>query len=310
MSDPKPLRIGTRGSPLALAQATEVQKRLCAVEPLMDNGKMPIIKTIKTSGDKFLDQPLKEIGGKGLFSKEIDEALICDKIDLAVHSVKDLETLLPNGITLAAVIKREDPRDVFISQLAKSIDDLPSGSIIGTSSLRRQAQILRRRPDLVVKPFRGNVQTRIQKLKDGDVDATLLALAGLKRLKIANIATEILDPDIILPSVGQGAIGITCRNEDADILTMLTKINHSTSWLCVEAERAMLKSLDGSCRTPIGGLADSKLDGTMNLKGLLANEDGSKVFKASKVGPAIEAKAIGAHVGMKLLRLAGSEFKT
>ena len=193
MSDPKPLRIGTRGSPLALAQATEVQKRLCAVEPLMDNGKMPIIKTIKTSGDKFLDQPLKEIGGKGLFSKEIDEALICDKIDLAVHSVKDLETLLPNGITLAAVIKREDPRDVFISQLAKSIDDLPSGSIIGTSSLRRQAQILRRRPDLVVKPFRGNVQTRIQKLKDGDVDATLLALAGLKRLKIANIATEILD---------------------------------------------------------------------------------------------------------------------
>ena len=308
MPDPKPLRIGTRGSPLALAQAYEVRNRLCIIEPLIAKSTMPIIKTIKTTGDKVLNRPLKEIGGKGLFSKEIDEALINNDIDIAVHSMKDLETIIPSGIILAATLKREDPRDVFISQLATNLDELPSGSIIGTSSLRRQAQVLNRRPDLVVKPFRGNVQTRVQKMKDGEVDATLLALAGLKRLKITDITMEVLNTDDILPAVSQGAIGITCRTEDLVSLTKLRKLNHTPSWQRITAERAMLAELDGSCQTPIGGLADISLDGKMSLKGILANENGSKVFAAIKTGLVEEAEAIGIEVGKKLRRLAGPEF--
>jgi hydroxymethylbilane synthase len=307
MSDQKPIRIGTRGSPLALAQAHEVQEKLCATKSLMTMKSIPVIKTIKTTGDIVLDRPLKEIGGKGLFSKEIDEALICNKIDIAVHSMKDLETLIPSGIILAATMEREDPRDVFISQLAASLDDLPPGSTIGTSSLRRQAQILNRRPDIVVKPFRGNVQTRMKKIEDGEVDATLLALAGLKRLKIADMTMEILNPEIILPAVAQGAIGITCRAEDTNTLAMLKALNHTPTWRRITAERAMLAALDGSCRTPIGGLANIGLDGTLSLKGMLANEDGSKIFTALKVGPVEEAEAIGNNVGMELRRLAGTE---
>jgi|TARA_B110000438_G_scaffold79208_1_gene79298 hydroxymethylbilane synthase len=308
MSDQKPLRIGTRGSPLALAQAHEVQELLCTNKSLMNMENIPVIKIIKTTGDRVLDRPLKEIGGKGLFSKEIDEALIYNEIDIAVHSMKDLETIIPSGIILAATMKREDPRDVFISRLAASIDELPIGSTIGTSSLRRQAQILKRRPDLVVKPFRGNVQTRMKKMKDGEVDATLLALAGLKRLKIVNITMEILNPDIILPAVAQGAIGITCREEDTAILTKLKALNHGPTWKRITAERTMLAALDGSCRTPIGGLANIDLNGILTLKGILANEDGSKMFTALKEGPAEEAEAIGNNVGTKLRRLAGKEF--
>jgi hydroxymethylbilane synthase len=269
---------------------------------------MPIIKTIKTTGDKILDRPLKEIGGKGLFSKEIDESLLQNNIDIAVHSMKDLETLIPNGIILAATMEREDPRDVFISQLALSLDKLPPGSIIGTSSLRRQAQILNLRPDIIVKPFRGNVQTRMQKMNDGEVDATLLALAGLKRLKIADMTMEILQPDIILPAVGQGAIGVTCRTEDMVSLTKLRTINHKPSWQRIIAERAMLATLDGSCQTPIGGLASLDLDGKLSLKGILANEDGSKIFTTIKEGLAVDAKAIGTNVGKELRRLADVDF--
>ncbi len=308
MPDPKPLIIGTRGSPLALAQAFEVREQLCLGEPLMTKSTLPIIKTIKTTGDKVLDRPLKDIGGKGLFSKEIDEALIQKKIDIAVHSMKDLETLMPSGIILAATMEREDPRDVFISQLATNLDELPSGSIIGTSSLRRQAQVLNRRPDLLVKPFRGNVQTRLKKMKDGEVHATLLALAGLKRLKIADMTMEILKTDDILPAVGQGAIGITCRAEDTISLNKLRVINHMPSWQRITAERAMLAILDGSCQTPIGGLAEIGIDGEMSLKGILASEDGSQVFASSKSGRVEEAESIGTKVGMKLRRLAGPEF--
>ena len=308
MKDLTPIRIGTRGSPLALVQANEVRKCLCANEPLMAKQAIPIIKTIKTTGDKVLDLPLKDIGGKGLFSKEIDKALLDNQVDLAVHSMKDLETRIPGGIKLAAIMEREDPRDVFISQIAASLDELPLGSIIGTSSLRRQAQILRRRPDLVVKPFRGNVQTRIKKLENGEIDATLLALAGLKRLGIANVATEILDSDIILPAVAQGAIGITCRANDKIVITRLKALNHKPTWQRIMAERKMLAVLDGSCHTPIGGLAKLGPDGDLILKGVLTNEDGSKFFKALKTGPAKKADAIGTDVGKELRYLAGPDF--
>ena len=308
MIDLTPIRIGTRGSPLALAQANEVRERLCAAEPLMAEKLTPIIKTITTTGDEVLDRPLKDIGGKGLFTKEIDEALLNNSVDLAVHSIKDLETWMPDGIKLAAIIEREDPRDVFISQKAASLDELPLGSTVGTSSLRRQAQILSHRPDLLVKPFRGNVQTRLKKLEKGEVDATLLALAGLKRLGMEKMATEILDPNIILPAVAQGAIGITCRSEDTFIITKLKTLTHGPSWWRVTAERTMLAALNGSCRTPIGGLAKLGPDGALSLKGVLAWEDGSKIFKAAKTGPASEAEAIGNSVGEELRLLAGLDF--
>ena len=308
MKDLKSIRIGTRGSPLALAQAIEVQKHLCAAELLRLEKAIPTIKTIKTTGDKVLNQPLKEIGGKGLFSKEIDKALLANQIDLAVHSMKDLETWIPSEIKLVAIMEREDPRDVFISQLAGSLDELPPGSIVGTCSLRRQAQVLHRRPDLIIKPLRGNVQTRMQKLENGEVDATLLALAGLKRLGMENTATEILDPDIALPAVAQGAIGITCRANDKFIISLLETLNHGPSWQCVLAERTMLAALDGSCRTPIGGLAKLGPNGTLSLKGFLAKEDGSKIFEALKEGPIEKAEVIGNNVGEELRRLSGRDF--
>ena len=271
MSSPTPLRIGTRGSRLALAQTDEVRDRLAAAHPrLSETGAVEVV-AIRTTGDKVRDRPLAEIGGKGLFTKEIDEALLDGRIDLAVHSVKDLPTWLPDGIELAAFLPREDPRDVLLSPKANRLAELPAGSVVGTSSLRRQALILHVRPDLKVVTFRGNVETRMQKLADGVVDATVLALAGLRRLGRADLATAILEPGEMLPAVGQGAIGVTCRRGDHDTLDLLAAIHHPATGACVTAERAMLAALEGSCRTPIGAFATLDATGdTVSLRGLVA----------------------------------------
>ncbi len=301
MTDALPLRIGTRGSPLALVQTH-------AVRDLLGLAVTPDVVEIKTTGDKVLDRPLKEIGGKGLFSKEIDEALLAGRIDLAVHSLKDLETWLADGTCLAAVLEREDPRDVFISPKADSLDALAPGSVIGTSSLRRQAQILHRRDDLSVEVFRGNVQTRMKKLEDGVVDATLLALAGLRRLGMAGVATEVLETDVLLPAVGQGAIGITCRSDDEATVELLTALDHAPSRHRISAERAMLAALDGSCHTPIGGLAEFADDGTLMLRGLVARPDGSEILEGARNGLPSDAEALGRDLGQELRKRAGPSF--
>jgi hydroxymethylbilane synthase len=307
MADAPILTIGTRGSPLALAQAHEVQGLLKAADPSLAGDGAVEIQVIKTTGDKMLDRPLADIGGKGLFTKEIDEALLSGRVDLAVHSMKDLETWLAGGIALAAVLEREDPRDVFISNQAKGLDDLAAGSVIGTASLRRQAQILHRRPDLTFRVLRGNVQTRIKKLEAGDVAATLLALAGLRRLDMADVATEILETDVLLPAVGQGAIGVTCRDDEGTV-QMLQVLNHVPSWDRLTAERAMLEALDGSCRTPIGGLAELDNDGGLVLRGLVVKPDGTELFQTSRSGTVDDAEAMGRDAGEELRKRAGPGF--
>ena len=307
MADAPILTIGTRGSPLALAQAHEVQGLLKAADPSLAGDGAVEIQVIKTTGDKMLDRPLADIGGKGLFTKEIDEALLSGRVDLAVHSMKDLETWLAGGIALAAVLEREDPRDVFISNQAKGLDDLAAGSVIGTASLRRQAQILHRRPDLTFRVLRGNVQTRIKKLEAGDVAATLLALAGLRRLDMADVATEILETDVLLPAVGQGAIGVTCRDDEGTV-QMLQVLNHVPSWDRLTAERAMLEALDGSCRTPIGGLAELDDDGGLVLRGLVVKPDGTELFQTSRSGTVDDAEAMGRDAGEELRKRAGPGF--
>ena len=303
MNDKKKLRIGTRGSPLALAQAHETQNRLAAAHPDL---KTEIV-VIKTTGDKILDRPLAEIGGKGLFTKEIDEAMLVDEIDISVNSMKDVPTWLPDGIILPCMLPREDPRDAFISASAKTIDDLKKGAIVGTSSLRRQAQILLRRPDVKVVSLRGNVQTRLRKLADGEVDATFLAMAGLNRLGMSDAVTSVIPTEICLPAVGQGAIGITCRNNDTFTRHILEPIKDPVTLKCVSAERAMLEVLDGSCRTPIGGLAI--LDGDEFIfQCLIAKIDGSDVLQTSRKGSFVDAVSIGKEAGEELLSLAGPNY--
>jgi hydroxymethylbilane synthase len=308
MTEKPKMRIGTRGSPLALAQAHEVRDRLAEAHPeLSENGALEVV-VIKTTGDKVLDRALAEIGGKGLFTKEIDDAMLDGRIDLAVHSMKDVPTWLPDGIVLPAMLEREDPRDVFISRRAASIDALPEGALVGTASLRRQAQILARRPDLAVTVFRGNVQTRLRKLDAGEVDATLLALAGLNRLGQAEVATSVVETDVLLPAVGQGAIGVTCRADDAAAIGYLEPLNHADTVTRVEAERALLAVLDGSCRTPIAALAELDGAGGLFLRGLVAKPDGGIVHHATRTGPAAEAVALGRDAGEELRRLAGPAF--
>jgi hydroxymethylbilane synthase len=301
-------RIGTRGSPLALAQTGLVASRLKAAHPALAGAGALETVVIKTTGDKVLDRPLADIGGKGLFSKEIDEALNAGRIELAVHSVKDMETWLAKGIVLAAVIEREDPRDVFISAKADGLAGLPRGGVVATASLRRQAQVLHRHPDLRVQPLRGNVETRLRKLKDGAADAILLALAGLKRLGLAHEATAILETDEILPAVGQGAIGVTCRAGDERARELLAAIGHGPSMACVTAERAMLAALDGSCRTPIAGLAEVDSNGGLTLRGLVARPDGSKLLQTSRAGSVADAERIGRDAGLELKHRAGPGF--
>lgn len=301
------LRIGTRGSPLALAQTHDVRARLIAAHhELAAPGAIEVV-VIKTTGDMVLDRALAEIGGKGLFTKEIDEAMLSGGIDLAVHSMKDVPTWLPDGITLPCMLEREDPRDAFISNKAASIGELAADSVVGTASLRRQAQILHRRPDLKVAVFRGNVQSRLRKLEEGVVDATLLALAGLKRLGVADLATAVIEPEEMLPAVAQGAVGITCRSDDRRACGFLAPLNHAATFMRVTAERALLAVLDGSCRTPIAALAEIT-GAKMKLRGLVARPDGSEVLETEHSGSVTDAEAIGRAAGEELKKRAGPGF--
>jgi hydroxymethylbilane synthase len=298
------LKIGTRGSPLALIQANDVRDRLRAAH---DGLEVEII-VIRTTGDRIQDRPLADIGGKGLFIKEIEEALFSGDIDLAVHSMKDVETQLPEGLGIAVILPREDPRDAFISNRAASLSELPSGATVGTSSLRRQAQIRHARPDLRVVSFRGNVETRLRKLNEGEADATLLAISGLRRLGMADVATQIMDVDEMLPAVAQGAVGVEARVNDKTALDYLRPLNDAASVRRVAAERALLAALDGSCRTPIAALA--QFDGTdiLTLRGRVANIDGTVVHDVARRGPASEAEAMGDDAGRELRAVAGPNF--
>lgn len=292
------LRIGTRGSPLALAQAHETRDRLAAAHPdLAQDGAIEII-VISTTGDMLLDRTLADAGGKGLFTKEIEEALLDGRIDLAVHSMKDVPTALPSGLEIAALLPREDPRDAFLSRDGAKLADLPPGAVVGTAGLRRQAQILELRPDLQVIPLRGNVQTRLRKLADGEVDAMLLALAGLRRLGLADRATEIFAPETMLPAVAQGAIGVEIRVDDAATRARLAPLACAATAARVTAERALLAALDGSCRTPIAALAELSDDGAgLSLRAKVLSPDGKRVFTAAIAGASADAAALGAAAG-------------
>jgi hydroxymethylbilane synthase len=265
------------------------------------------IEVIRTSGDRIQDRPLAEVGGKGLFTKEIEEALAAGTIDLAVHSSKDMPTVLPPGLVLSAFMEREDPRDVFISRKAKSIADLPRGATVGTASLRRQAMVKRKRPDLTIVPLRGNVETRLRKLDEGVADATLLALAGLKRLGLADAATAVLDVNEFLPAVGQGAIGIETRADDSRARELVSAINHADTFSALVAERAFLAVLDGSCRTPIGGHATIS-GGRLRFRGMVVKPDGSEAFEATREGDVRDAEKLGADAGAELRGRAGPDF--
>jgi hydroxymethylbilane synthase len=299
------LRLGTRGSPLALAQARMVRQALAAAHGF--DPEQIAIEVIRTSGDRIQDRPLADVGGKGLFTKEIEEALAADTIDLAVHSSKDMPTVLPPGLVLSAFMEREDPRDVFISRKAKSIAGLPRGATVGTASLRRQAMVKRKRPDLTIVPLRGNVETRLRKLDEGVADATLLALAGLKRLGLADAVTAVLDVNEFLPAVGQGAIGIETRADDARTCELLAAINHADTFSALAAERAFLAVLDGSCRTPIGGHATIS-GGRLSFRGMVVKPDGSEDFEATREGNVRDAERLGADAGAELKGRAGSDF--
>ncbi len=305
MADTGPLRIGTRGSPLALAQAKEVQQRLAAAHPDLAPAEIAVIRT---TGDRVQDRKLEEIGGKGLFTKEIEEALIERRIDLAVHSMKDMPTLLPPGLIIGCLLPREDPRDALFSPHAASLAALPKGARIGTSALRRQAQILALRPDLQVQLFRGNVGTRLAKLAAGEVDATLLALAGLKRLGLADKATAILTTEEMLPAVAQGAIGVEVRVDDDRIAALLAPLNDTPTAESVTAERACLEMLDGSCRTPIAALAEHEPGGILYLRALIALPDGSEMHRAEQRAPRAQAMDLGRAVGEALRAAAGPAF--
>ncbi|CAN1255034.1 Porphobilinogen deaminase, chloroplastic [Linum perenne] len=303
------VRIGTRGSPLALAQAHETRDKLMAAHPeLANEGAIQII-IIKTTGDKILSQPLADIGGKGLFTKEIDEALINGDIDIAVHSMKDVPTYLPEQTILPCNMEREDVRDAFISLNAATLADLPAGSVIGTASLRRKSQILHRYPSLkVVENFRGNVQTRLRKLNEGVVDATLLALAGLKRLNMTENVSSTLSIDDMLPAVAQGAIGIACRTNDDKMAEYLASLNHETTRLAVSCERAFLLTLDGSCRTPIAGYASKDENGDCIFKGLVASTDGTRETSRKGAYAIDDMIMMGKDAGKELLSRAGPGF--
>ena len=301
-STPPPFKIGTRGSPLALAQAHEVADRLRAAWPSLQAESAIEVVVIDTRGDRILDRPLAEIGGKGLFTEEIEARLLSGRIDVAVHSMKDMPTVLPDGLEIPCMLPREDPRDVLLSRDGLRLDELAPGAVVGTASLRRKSQVLAQRPDLKVITFRGNVQTRMRKLKEGQADATLLALAGLNRLGIADAAAQVFEPDELLPAVAQGAIGVEIRSDDSRVRGLLAAINCPDTLVCVDAERAMLHALDGSCRTPIAGQAT--LDGDRVLMtGLVASEDGAKVWRAQRTGAASDAVDVGRALGLALKQM-------
>ena len=300
-----PLKIGTRGSPLALAQAYETRERLAVAFDLpMDAFEIVVIKT---TGDRVLDRPLKEIGGKGLFTREIEEAMLAGEIDIAVHSMKDMPVDQPAGLVLDTYLPREDVRDAFVSPDAGGLSDLPEGAKVGTSSLRRKAQVLVAYPHLDVVEFRGNVQTRLKKLEDGVAACTFLAMAGLNRLGQAAVARAAIPPEEMLPAVAQGAIGIERRADDTRAQSMLEAIHDGPTGQRLAAERAFLATLDGSCETPIAGLAE--LDGgTIRLRGEILRPDGSESLKDDASAPVDDGAALGAEMATRLLGRAGPGF--
>jgi hydroxymethylbilane synthase len=289
------LRLGTRGSALALWQANWVKAALEEKHP----GLFVELTLIKTTGDKILDVPLAKIGGKGLFTKEIDEALLGERVDVAVHSLKDVPFQLPDGIELAAVPLREDGRDAFVSNGPK-LRDLPSNATIGTSSLRRQVQLRHHFPALNLRVLRGNVDTRLRKLEGGEFDGIVLAVAGLKRLGYEARITEILDENIMLPAVAQGALGIVCRSRDSDTQKLVSTLEDPTSRLCVTAERALLRALGGSCQVPVAGKAVLNGD-LLRIEARIANLDGTQMLSESLVGPASQPAQLGLALGQKLM---------
>lgn len=306
MQSPAPFaRIGTRGSPLALAQARLLRRLLGAAHGVAEDDIA--IEVISTGGDRSQasNASLTEIGGKGLFTKEIDEAMLAGRIDIGVHSSKDVATRLPEGIVLAAFLEREDVRDAFMSVKVQSLDHLAERARFGTSSIRRAAQVLRVRPDLEIVPFRGNVGTRLQKLFDGVADATMLAMAGLNRLGEGHRATALLDPEIFMPAPAQGAIGLAVRSDDARMVGLVEALDHAPTHTTITAERAMLAVLDGSCRTPVGAL--SRLDnGSLTLKGQILSLDGKTAFDSSATGT--DPESLGRQVGEDLIAQAGTEW--
>ena len=305
----EPLMIGTRGSPLALAQAYETRARLMAAFDLPE-GAFEIV-VIKTTGDDRsmidADRPLKEIGNKGLFTKEIEEAMLDGRIDIAVHSMKDMPVAQPDGLVLDCYLPREDVRDAFVSLKDGGLAALPQGAVVGTSSLRRKAQLLNRRPDLKIVEFRGNVQTRLKKLGDGVADATFLAMAGLNRLNMTDVPRVAIEVEEMLPAVAQGAIGIERRVDDERAAMMLAAIHHTPTGQRLAAERAFLAALDGSCETPIGGLAELQGD-TLRLRGEILRIDGSESLSDEVSGPISEGPALGQALAKTLLHRAGGRF--
>lgn len=297
MTKSTPLRIGTRGSPLALAQ-TEIVRTCLAAAHGLDLAAIEIV-VMRTSGDAVLDRPLAELGGKGLFTKEIEEALLAGAIDLAVHSAKDVPTFLPAGLTLAAFPPRGDPRDAFVCARADSLASLPAGATIGTDSVRRAALTRRLRSDLEVKSLRGNVHTRIEKVATGALDAAILAVAGLQRLGLGDRATEVLDPATFPPAVGQGAIAIEIRADDRKTAELVRTIDDASTSIALSAERAFLAALDGSCRTPIAGHA-VVVKGRVRFHGLVIAPDGTASVEATREGPVADAKELGADAGQEL----------
>ncbi|NIJ43328.1 hydroxymethylbilane synthase [Parvibaculum indicum] len=299
-------RIGTRGSRLALIQANDVAARLAAAlgRPVEEATEVVVIST---QGDRVQDRNLSELGGKGLFTQEIEDGLIDKSIDIAVHSMKDMPTVLPDGLLIDCILERVDPRDAFLSFKAGSLADLPEGAVVGTSSLRRAAQVKLRRPDIEIVPFRGNVDTRLRKLEEGVADATLLAMAGLTRMGLTDRVTAPLSADEILPAVAQGAVGVERRADDDEAAEALSLIHHAATGLRVTAERALLRVLDGSCRTPIAALAE--ISGKrMRLTGMILTPDGAEVVETSREGLAGEAESLGVEAGEDLKSRAGPQF--
>ena len=296
------VRIGTRGSKLALWQANWVKEQLIRKYPELDVE----INTIKTTGDKILDVPLAKVGGKGLFVKEIEEALLDNSVDLAVHSMKDVPTELPDGLGIVAISRREDPRDAVLGRDSTPIMELPEGSRIGTSSLRRQAQLFAARPDFDIKPLRGNINTRLRKLRDGMYDAIILAMAGVKRLGWEEEVTEVVGTDVMLPAIGQGALGIEARLHDKVTLERVAFLNHEESSSCVAAERAFLHRLEGGCQVPIAAYAVREGDEIL-LTGLVGSVDGKKIIRKSDRSPADKARDLGVGLAGRILEAGGRE---
>jgi hydroxymethylbilane synthase len=287
--------IASRASPLAMWQARNIQKRLAVLYPRTT----VTIRGMATQGDRILDKTLDKIGGKGLFVKELEDALAAGSADIAVHSMKDVPMVLPSGFEIVAITEREDARDAFVSNQYASLNALPAGSRIGTSSLRRESQIRARFPQLVVDPLRGNVQTRLDKLDAGNYAAIILAAAGLRRLGLAERITAILTPEESLPAPGQGALGIECRTERADVISMMRALNHESTAACVRAERALSGALSGSCQLPLGSFAQAD-GGRLRLRGLVASQDGTQLVRAELTGDARAPETLGGELAARL----------